>query len=184
MEELSKILVAAAAADSKITWTSSAVSTLLFGVAGQVIAAAALLIFVALNSLLCLCRMLLPCCKSQRFAVILAIAKLAIALGGVLALGTQMTALTAAIKATAESPLGMAAASLAGVSSPNALLILGAAAILPVNSGGAYGQALGSLGVALLGVSVLLNVLLLIKCGGAKHHVASDNSKAVATSRV
>ena len=35
---------------------------------------------------------------------------------------------------------------------------------------GYEGKAFGSLGVALLGVAALLQILLLIKCGGDEHH--------------
>ena len=147
------------------------------------IAAGILAFFLLFSTFTCLCTCLSPCCKSSKFNFLLALIKLAVALIGCIALGSQMSTFEAAIKSI--SAVAVASPTLfANLACPTsikadttALLTIMVANPTPISSS-IEGKAFASLGVALLGVSAVLHLLMLIKCGGAKHH-PEKNQKSI-----
>lgn len=186
MQSFSDALAIAAAADSSVVWASNAMQVFYVGIAGQVIAAAAILVFILFNAVTCLCRCLSPCCVSPFFNFLLALAKLALAVLGVAALATQTNVLGAAITATGSLALSakaisaVSAAIASGAISANTGALLTAAATATSKSTQA-GQIVGALGAAALAVNAALSFLLMIKCGGPAHHPEPKASKPVTT---
>jgi hypothetical protein len=192
--DISAVLDCAVKVDTSksIKWESNSVSVFYLGVVALMIAAGILAFFLLFSTFTCLCTCLSPCCKSSKFNFLLALIKLAVALIGCIALGSQMSTFEAAIKSIA-APLSTlppstipAAISLYGAALIAACGIKAEAATLlgimvanptPISSS-IEGKAFASLGVALLGVSAVLHLLMLIKCGGAKHH-PEKNQKSI-----
>ena len=173
--DICKAVAFVAASDSSITWSAQAANVFYLGVVVQVLAAATIFFFILFNACTCLCQCLSPCCRSSKFSLLLALIKLALAFIGVIALGTQMNSLAAAVKIMAASstdPTVLASGISTGSVPTNAGTLLGFTLMAgePTTSLGYEGKAFGSLGVACLGISAALHVLLALKCGGEKHH--------------
>ena len=180
--DISAVLDCAVKVDTSksITWESNSVSVFYLGVVALMIAAGILAFFLLFSTFTCLCTCLSPCCKSSKFNFLLALIKLAVALIGCIALGSQMSTFEAAIKSIAATlpPSAIALIAACGIKA-EALTLLGIMVANPTPiSSSIEGKAFASLGVALLGVSAVLHLLMLIKCGGAKHH-PEKNQKSI-----
>ena len=164
----------------KDKWPSNSVSVFYLGVVALMIAAGILAFFLLFSTFTCLCTCLSPCCKSSKFNFLLALIKLAVALIGCIALGSQMSTFEAAIKSISAvaSPTIASLACLTSIKADTTVLLgIMVANPTPISSS-IEGKAFASLGVALLGVSAVLHLLMLIKCGGAKHH-PEKNQKSI-----
>jgi hypothetical protein len=162
------LAAASKVSNSSVTWTEPAsLNPVYLGMAAQVAAAASILAYTVLSSFLCLCTLCCCCCpQSHAFNALLAVAKLGVAMIGVVAMGIFFAALDTALQTVAASPAAITAVS----SSSSVVLALALTAGAAGTPGVGPGKGLGSLGVALLGVNVVLHVLQMIKCGGALHH--------------
>jgi len=179
--DISAVLDCAVKVDTSksIKWESNSVSVFYLGVVALMIAAGILAFFLLFSTFTCLCTCLSPCCKSSKFNFLLALIKLAVALIGCIALGSQMSTFEAAIKSIAAlPPSAIALIAACGIKAEAATLLgIMVANPTPISSS-IEGKAFASLGVALLGVSAVLHLLMLIKCGGAKHH-PEKNQKSI-----
>jgi len=168
MKDISAAMIAASAADSKIAWSTTQYNALYLGMGAQIVTAGFILFYVLLSSLFCLCTMCCWCCpKSSFFTIILAAAKLGIALCGVIALGTSFGILNTAFVALNASTAGIAAVTAAASTSTSTVVKM--LAFLSNSPTTGAGQGLGSLGVALLGANLVLHIFAACKCGGASH---------------
>ena len=165
MAQVSSALVAATGASSSVGWTSASVNTVYVGMAGQVAAAASILAYMLISSILCLCTLCCCCCPQSHVCnALIAAAKLGVALVGVASMGSFFLAFDTALKATAASDAAYSAA----VNANSVMLpLLATAGSTPAVG---PGKGLGSLGVALLAAVVVLHILQAIQCGGAHHH--------------
>lgn len=178
--DISAVLDCAVKVDKSIKWESNSVSVFYLGVVALMIAAGILAFFLLFSTFTCLCTCLSPCCKSSKFNFLLALIKLAVALIGCIALGSQMSTFEAAIKSISTlPPSAISLIAACGIKAPDAFTLLGIMVANPTPiSSSIEGKAFASLGVALLGVSAVLHLLMLIKCGGAKHH-PEKNQKSI-----
>ena len=179
--ELANALAAANTASNTVPWTTpTTLNTVYTGMAFQVAAAASIVAYTVFTSLFCLCMLCCVCCHSPRFNLLIALAKAGVALVGVASMGSFFTQLDTALKALAVAPAGAggALAAFIGTGSTTTKIALGALASVAGSTPGiGAGKGLGSLGVALLGLNVVLHLLLLVKCGGAHHHPEKEAPK-------
>ena len=174
--DLASALTAANTATSTVPWSPSTINTVYTGMAFQCAAAASIVAYTVFTSLFCLCMLCCMCCHSPRFNLLIAVVKAGVALVGVASMGSFFTQLDTALKALAVSPAAVAAFVAGGnIATKSALINL--AAVAGNAAGIGAGKGLGSLGVALLGLNVVLHLLLLVQCGGAHHHPPKDAPK-------
>ena len=164
LSDISKALLSSKL--SGVTWTETSLNAAYLGIAAQVLAAATILVYVLFSTCFCLCSCLSMCCKSSRFNFFFSLAKLGVALIGVISLGSSMAALDTSLKALTLPDIPTSSTSL------KTFFFL---MVLNPSSGVGVGKSLGSLGCALLGVNCVLHFLTLLQCGGSHHHPTSQS---------